>query len=622
MAIFSYFKSSSKKVAYLTLFILVFNLLRCASVRPISGGEKDTDPPIPIALDPPNTTTNFRSRTIQITFNEYIQIKNYRKELIITPFVKDYTLTSKRRRAVLKFNEPLLDSTTYIINFRSSVVDFNEKNPAKNIQYVFSRGPIIDSLTLHGLLKNPLTLEPVKEGLALLFPTDDTLQVRAGNPRYIASVDTLGNFTFQNIKAGYYYLYGLEEKDANYRYNSDQEKIGFLKDSIYIDTSHVHLTLPLLQYDNIDFKFLKANSYRQYVRLNYNQKLKHYELSWEGDSSIVPGVDLDSIKHQTTEKYIQLYNFHDRFIKDTLALTVIAQNYLGDYDTSNVKVKFNKPKRNKKEKKETWSGNFEILPQGDLAPDDSIELKFKSNKPIILYDSMCLFEVRSRDTTTNAFKLSTDSISFDSLVVLQNKPQATFTDSTNTLTLDSLVLQIIDTLEKHYRIEISEPTLKDTTVYDTLLLPYPARPNFNYTEFTFPKFTYKPKTTLIIKAATFISIDKDSSEVRSFTFKFKEQNDYGLIAGKVLSPKAHIIVQLLDEKNEVVRSSVGKTFSFDYIKPGKKYIRLVEDLNQNGEWDKGRFLTREIPEPTFFFSEEIKLKANWEIKDIVVTWKP
>ena len=230
---------------------LVFNLflLRCASVRPISGGEKDIDPPIPIAFEPSNATTNFRSKTIQIDFNEFIEVKSYRKELIITPFVKNHTLTSKRKRVILKFTEPLLDSTTYIINFRNSIVDFNEKNPAKNIQYVFSRGPIIDSLTLPGLLKNPLTLKPIKEGVALLFPTDDTLQVRKGNPRYIASVDTLGNFLFQNIKMGYYYLYGLEDKDGNYRYSSDEEKIGFLKDSIYIDTTHNHITLPLLQYE-------------------------------------------------------------------------------------------------------------------------------------------------------------------------------------------------------------------------------------------------------------------------------------------------------------------------------------------------------------------------------------
>ena len=482
-------------------------------------------------------------------------------------------------------------------------------------------------MTLHGRLKDPLTLEPVKEGVALLFPTDDTLQVRAGNPRYIASVDTLGNFLFRNVKQGYYYLYGLEEQDGNYHYNSDQEKIGFLKDSIYIDTTHQHITLPLLEYDNIEFKFLKANSYRQYVRLNYNQKINYYELNWNGDSSKVAGVNLDSIKHQTTEKYIQLYNFHGHFIEDSLALTVIAQNYLGDYDTSNVKIKFNKPKksnRNKKKDKEeaAWAGKFEILPQGDLDPEDSIKLKFSSDKPIVVYDSMCLFEVSSRDTTTNSFKVRSDSITFDSLAVLRNKPQAVFTDSTNILTLDSLSLQISDTLEKHYLLKISEPTLKDTTVYDTTLLPYPARPNFNYTEFTFPKFTYKAKTTLTVKPHAFISIEKDSSKAQKFTFKFKEQNDYGLIAGKVVSSKANIIVQLLDENNKVTHSAGGKTFSFDYVKPGKKYIRLVEDLNQNGTWDKGRFLTREIPEPTFFFEEEIKLKANWEIKDIVVSWAP
>ena len=497
-----------------------------------------------------------------------------------------------------------------------------KKNPAKNIQYVFSCGPVIDSLTLDGTLKNPLALAPIKEGVVLLFPTDDSLQVRQGNPRYIASVDTLGNFRFQNIKAGYYYLYGLEEKDGNYRYNSDQEKIGFLKDSIRIDTSHIHVSIPLLEYDNIEFKFLKANSYRQYVRLNYNQPLNHYTLTWNGDSSILDGVYLDSIKHQTSEKYIQLYNFHQHPIKDSLSLTVIAQNYLGDYDTSNVKVKFKVVRKNKKTKAEEWTGKFRITPQEDLAPGDSITIRFNSNKPIVLYDSMCLFEFRKRDTTVVTFKTRTDSILFDSLTILRHIPEATLIDSLNRLIIDSSTIQIQDTLKTHYLISITEPGIKDTTVYDTLLLPYHAKPNFNYTDFSFPKFIYKPETTLLIKANSFISVENDSSQAKTFSFKFKKQNDYGLIAGQVQSSKKHIIVELLDENSKVERFSIGKNFSFDYVQPGKKYIRIINDQNQNGGWDKGRFLTREVPESIFFFEEEIKLKPNWAIKDLLIIWNP
>ena len=107
--------------------LLCLALSNCASVRPISGGQKDEDPPIPIAFYPPNPSVNFQGKTLQIAFNEFIEIKNYRKEIIMTPFVKNYTFSSKRKRVTLKFRSPLLDSTTYILNFRNSIVDFNEK---------------------------------------------------------------------------------------------------------------------------------------------------------------------------------------------------------------------------------------------------------------------------------------------------------------------------------------------------------------------------------------------------------------------------------------------------------------------------------------------------------------
>ena len=374
--------------------------------------------------------------------------------------------------------------------------------------------------------------------------------------------------------------------------------------------------------NNIEFKLLKANSHRQYVRIHYNQKISYYEIKWNDNADTPAGVDLDSIKHQTTEKYIQLYNLHRQPIRDSLDLTVIAQNYLGDYDTSHIRVKFLKAKRTKKDEKKAWKAKFEISPQDNLAPEDSIELKFTSDKPIILYDSLCLLEILSRDTTIKSLKMRTDSITFDSLSILQNDPQAIFTDSSKTLTINNFSLQIIDTLHERYLIRISEPTLKETVVQDTTFLLHPARPNFDHTTFTFPKFTYRIGSILTVKAHAFISIDMDSSEVQTFTFESKNRDDFGLIAGQVLTSRTNIIVQLLDENNKVTHSMVGKTFVFDYIEPGKKHIRLIDDHNQNGVWDKGRFLTRKTPEPTFFFEEEIKLKANWEIKDIQVIWKP
>ncbi len=609
---------NNQKYFFLGLYFLIFLLNNCASVSSINGGEKDEEAPIPIAFYPPNGTINFNSNTIKISFNEFITLKNYQKELIITPFVEEYTFNSKKKQVILKFKTPLLDSTTYIINFRSSIVDFNEKNPADNIQYAFSKANFIDSLILEGTAKDPLKLEPPENIVALLYPTQDTLQVREGNPRYIATADTLGHFRLTNLKAGNYFLYLLQDKDGNYKYNTDSEKIGFLIDSITIDTSHQHIELQTIQYDNIEFKLLGTNSLRKYVRLNYNQKIDFYEIAWANDSTRLENIDLDSIFHKTEEKYIQLYKNYSKTIQDSLHLRIIAHNYLGDVDTSEVNIKFNEPK---KLTSEEWKYSFQVLPNGALAPKDSIKIDILSSKPILKYDSFPIYQITPIDTIIEGFISKKDSISFDSLKILKKIHNFTFIDSINTFQTDSLSLKVIDTLENSYLMSISEIGLKDTTIIDTLQLAHKLEPNFNFTKFSLPKMKYIENTNLYIKHDALISVENDSSKAKKFSFTFKKSENYGLISGTIVTEKPHFIVELLDKSYKTLyRSRNSENFVFDYVEPGDKYIRIIEDINNNGIWDKGRFLKNIPPEPIFYIPKEIKLKANWEIKDIVVEW--
>jgi hypothetical protein len=57
---------------------------------------------------------------------------------------------------------------------------------------------------------------------------------------------------------------------------------------------------------------------------------------------------------------------------------------------------------------------------------------------------------------------------------------------------------------------------------------------------------------------------------------------------------------------------------FFYIAPGSYYARLFDDRNQNGIWDTGEYATLVQPEDTYYFHEEINVRANW---DVELTWK-
>lgn len=57
----------------------------CANRGSPSGGEKDIEPPVITSEKPENFSTNYKGGEIVITFNEYVKIKDLRKQLIISP---------------------------------------------------------------------------------------------------------------------------------------------------------------------------------------------------------------------------------------------------------------------------------------------------------------------------------------------------------------------------------------------------------------------------------------------------------------------------------------------------------------------------------------------------------
>ena len=58
------------------------------------------------------------------------------------------------------------------------------------------------------------------------------------------------------------------------------------------------------------------------------------------------------------------------------------------------------------------------------------------------------------------------------------------------------------------------------------------------------------------------------------------------------------------------------TYNFEYIRPGKYTFRLIEDSNNNNIWDTGNYLQKVNPEPVYYFSNEIEVRANWDLNEI------
>ena len=98
-------------------------------------------------------------------------------------------------------------------------------------QFVFSTGPVIDSLSVTGNVYNSYDLEVPEETLVIMFRELADSAVIKHLPDYISRVNQDGYFRIDNVRPGKYRLYALKDEDNSKNYNLIEEEFAFM-DSI------------------------------------------------------------------------------------------------------------------------------------------------------------------------------------------------------------------------------------------------------------------------------------------------------------------------------------------------------------------------------------------------------
>lgn len=220
------------------LFIGLFSGSGCANIVPPSGGPRDSLPPVPVSASPKDSATMVKEQKITITFDEFVELKEPNQKVIISPYpVKDAVIEHKLRTVTVRLKDSLLPNTTYNINFGDAIVDLNEGNILKNFQYIFSTGASLDSNELSGKVILAETGKTDSTMFALLYRKEEDSTVFKEKPMYVARVDGQGNFRFNNLPAGNFYVYALRDEDGNKRYTQGIEQFAFLDSTITVSTS-------------------------------------------------------------------------------------------------------------------------------------------------------------------------------------------------------------------------------------------------------------------------------------------------------------------------------------------------------------------------------------------------
>ena len=313
------------------LFLLVLLLLSCAKRGFITGGLKDTIAPVLKMSFPKNFSHNFNAHEIKLTFDEYIKLKDLRKQLIISPPMKNEPLilpTNVSKYLSIKINDTLQPNTTYSFNFGQSIVDNNEGNPLNQFKYVFSTGTYIDSLTLGGTLKDAYNKEVESFVSVMLYDVNDKFEdsvVYNQNPRYITNtLDSAKTFKLENLKAGKYLLLAMKDYNSNTKFNPEKDKIGFRKQFISIPNDTL-FELKLFKEVRPFKAFKPFQSSGNRLILPYEGLAKDSKITLKNGSEILPSIITKFPKKDSLQIWFKPLKV------DSLQLAVAKDKYKGDF---------------------------------------------------------------------------------------------------------------------------------------------------------------------------------------------------------------------------------------------------------------------------------------------------
>jgi hypothetical protein len=125
----------------------------------------------------------------------------------------------------------------------------------------------------------------------------------------------------------------------------------------------------------------------------------------------------------------------------------------------------------------------------------------------------------------------------------------------------------------------------------------------------------------ISDSAAFSSIYGDYSDSTGVKFMVPGPEAYGKLILEVTGHYGGKIIQVLDEREELVRQEYltdTARIEFPLLGQGKYKVRAIMDLDGNREWTTGDFDFHRQPEPVSYYPGLIEIKENWEV---VNPWK-
>lgn len=341
--------------------LIIFFTFSCASISPPEGGEKDIIPPALISSLPAHKSIKVTGKTVTLTFDEEIRLKDFNRQLIITPNTGNTIKSEANRNKIkLEFEKDFIPNTTYFFNFREGIEDITEGNKPKNLALTFSTGTYLDSGQVQGNVHDLLTNTPEKDINVVLYAANDTTTIRKNKPYYLTKTAENGDYLLQNIKNGSYYISAHNDKNNDNIYNDEKEKVAYLAGPITIQHQTPPQDLQTIRIDTKSPYIATRQAYIDEFHLNYNEGITAVKINGGAANELLSLIDENT-------KTVRLFPNNGQ-MKGLYYITAVDSANNAKIDTLQIAFEGKKASRNP---------GFTVLNKSTkVKPDETIQLQF------------------------------------------------------------------------------------------------------------------------------------------------------------------------------------------------------------------------------------------------------
>ena len=576
------------------------------------GGPRDSIPPAILKEVPVNGTLNFNAKEILVYFDEYIQMNDVQKHVLISPPQQ----TPPEVKAIGKhmsvvFQEELQDSTTYTIDFGAAICDYNEKTPLEGYVFSFSTGDVIDSLAISGTIYNAANLDPVTEVLVGIHRNPHDSAFTSLPFSRITRANSEGHFTIHNIQPGTYRIYALNDISRDYLYQPGEAfawsdslinpycEVDVHTDTIWRDTIAIDplsgdtlftrlvdstFILPVTHFypDSLLLFYFEEDKQRHYFQRILRDEQHAFTLLFAAPQDSMPIIsalrpsEVDSLGNDSA-----WVNFLDYAIVQTSPHLDTITFWLTDSIAISMDSIYLQMQHL------VSDSLYNLVPQTDtlLAVYRHPRLSEKAMETYLRNKQSRRLTIKSN--ASNKFEV------YDTISITSEFP------------LDSIHTHMIHLVQK----------------VDTLLRPLP----FQLLQHDSIGMTYhllaslQPEQTYIltIDSAAIRDIYGVTNDSIAYNIRLKALNEYASLMVKLTHYDPQARIQLLNDKDQVLRElpALPEGTKFEYLAASTFYLRMYIDRNNDGKWTTGDWLLHRQPEPVYYYPSKLKLRANWDFEE-------